>query len=102
MEYPIKLLPRTNYKSIITGFEEKCLIRHFVADKGQGVLDDLGYLKDYVIASGGERQLPDLSTSLFGIFIESDITYNVINNSLTAYCEPNHNAVLPIFEEVYF
>lgn len=99
MEYPIKLLPKTNYKSITTGLEEKCLLRHFVVNNEQGAVDDLGLLKDYVIASGGERQLPDLSTSLFGIFTDSDIVFNVVNPSLNEYCEPNHNSTTPIFEE---
>lgn len=99
MVYPIRLLPKTNYKSITTGLEEKCLIRHFVANNEQGVVDDLGLLKDYVIASGGEKQLPDLSTSLFGVFTDYDIVFNVVNTSLNEYCEPNHNSNTPIFEE---
>ena len=99
MEYPIKLLPKTNYKSIITGLEKKCLIRHFVSNNDQSDVDDLGLLKDFVIASGGEKQLPDLSTSLFGIFDENDIVFNVINKTLNEYCDPNHNSSLPIYEE---
>lgn len=99
MTYPIKLLPKTNRKSITTGIEEKCLIRHFIPDNEQGVVDDLGLLKDYVIASGGEKQLPDLSTSLFGVFTDNDIIFNVVNTSLNEPCEPNHNSRTPIFEE---
>ncbi len=99
MEYPIKLLPKTNYKSITTGLEEKCLLRHFVINNEQGAVDDLGLLKDYIIASGGEKQLPDLSTSLFGVFTDNDIVFNVVNPLLTEYCEPNHNSTIPIFEE---
>lgn len=99
MVYPIRLLPKTNYKSITTGLEEKCLIRHFVVNNEQGVVDDLGLLKDYVIASGGEKQLPDLSTSLFGVFTDNDIAFNIVNTSLNEYCEPNHNSRTPIFEE---
>lgn len=98
MEYPINLLPKTNYKRISTGLENKCLIRHFVADNN-GIVDDLGLLKDYVIANGGEKQLPDLSTSLFGIFTQNDVFLNVINTSLNDYCEPNFNSSSPIFEE---
>lgn len=97
MEYPIKLLPKTSYKSIETGLEDKCLIRHFVLDENQGAIDDLGFLKDYIIASGGEKQLPDLSTSLYGIFTEDDINFNVVNAQLTEYCEPNHNSTSPIY-----
>lgn len=99
MDYPIRLLPKTNYKSITAGLEEKCLIRHFIANNEQGIVDDLGFLKDYVIASGGEKQLPDLSTSLFGVFTDNDIVFNVINTSLNEYCEPNHNSNPPVFEE---
>ncbi|WP_264550007.1 hypothetical protein [Flavobacterium sp. N2820] len=97
MVYPVKLLPKTNYKNIETGLEDKCLIRHFVVDETQGVLDDLGFLKDYIIASGGEKQLPDLSTSLFGVFTENDIYFNVINSHLIQYCVPNHNSTSPIY-----
>ncbi len=99
MEYPIKLLPKKNYKSTTTGLEEKCLLRHFVLNKEQGAVDELGLLKDYVIASGGEKQLPDLSTSLFGVFNEEDVVLNIITESLNEYCEPNHNSTTPIFEE---
>lgn len=101
MQYPIRLLPKTNYKSITTGLEEKCLIRHFVINNEQGVVDDLGLLKDYIIASGGEKQLPDLSTSLFGVFTDNDIVFNIVNPLLAEYCEPNHNSTTPTFEEDY-
>ncbi len=99
MEYPTKLLPKNIYKSITTGLEDKCLIRHFVFDENQGVFDELGFLKEYIIAKGGEKQLPDLSTSLYGIFTEDDINFNVVNTQLNEYCEPNHNSTSPIYLE---
>lgn len=99
MDYPIKLLPKPNYKSIETGLEEKCILRHFVSNPALGIVDDLGYLKDYVIASGGDKQLPDLSTSLYGIFTLEDIILNITNDSLNDYCVPNFDSTLPVYDQ---
>ncbi|PQA94709.1 hypothetical protein B0A69_09675 [Chryseobacterium shigense] len=79
MNYPDCLLPQSNYKSIITDITPYFLIRHFVIKNGlNDVLDDNGELKAQII--GQENQLPDLSTSLYGIYKEEHIKYVIINS----------------------
>jgi|SRR5690606_27610127 len=95
MDYPLTLLPEENRKIIDCDLTGCCLIRHSHLSN-DALLDDLGLLKNEVIQS---KDLPDFSTSLFGIFTLENIKIKVTNGVYQCYCEPNCNVDTPIFED---
>ena len=95
MDYPLTLLPKENHKLIDCDLSGCCLIRHSHLSNAD-LLDNLGLLKNEVIQS---KDLPDFSTSLFGIFTLDDIKIKVTNGLYQCYCEPNCIVDTPIFED---
>lgn len=78
MSYPDILLPLSTYCRIEKDLSTYYLIRHFV-DKGvsSDILDINGKLKNGII--GQSNTLPDLSTSLYGIFKHYHVKYSLLN-----------------------
>lgn len=95
MDYPLALLPKENHKIIDCDLTGCCLIRHSHLPNVD-LLDNLGLLKNEVIQS---KDLPDFSTSLFGIFTLEDIKIKVTNGAYQCYCQPNCIVDTPIFED---
>ena len=98
MDYPLTLLPKSNYKLINCDLSEFCLIRHTHILQ-ENLLDDIGNLKNEVIASGAEKILPDYSTSLLGVFELENIKIKVTNLDYQEYCKPNIEVQTPIYED---
>lgn len=98
MDYPLTLLPQANYKLIQCDLSPFCLVRHSRFPQDQ-LVDELGKLKDEVIAEGAEKLLPDYSTSLYGIFKLDDIKIKMTNSDYLAYCIPNFEVKTPVFED---
>ena len=97
MDYPLTLLPKSNYKLINCDLSEFCLIRHTHILQ-ENLLDDNGNLKNEVIASGAEKILPDYSTSLLGVFELENIKIKVTNLDYQEYCKPNIEVQTLIYE----
>ena len=86
MNYPIRLLPKKNYKKINCNIDEHHLIRHCHLS-GKDMFNDLGEIKDEVI--GMKNQLPDCSCSLLGVYKFDDIKIEIKKDSLYEYCSPD-------------
>lgn len=81
MNYPLELLPKINYKKIITEElpEESVIIR--TTDE-KVILDELGKIPEkYIVKSGSEKQVFDLSVNLYGVYKLEHIKIQVIKGS---------------------
>lgn len=95
MDYPVNLLPKASHKFIDCDLSGLCLIRHSHLPN-ELILDEHNQLKNEIITS---NQLPDLSTSLFGVFTLMDIKIKVTNEDYQCYCNPNIEVEPPVFEK---
>lgn len=93
MDYPIVLLPSTNHKTIDCDLSEFCLVRHSHLDN-DNILNENSSLKDEVIQS---KELPDLSTSLYGVFTIEHTKLRVVNPAFQDYCVPNYDSDTPVY-----
>lgn len=68
MNYPLELLPKNNYKIIITeDLPPEAVIIRTTDEKV--VLDELGKIPEkYIVKSGSEKQVFDLSVNLYGVY----------------------------------
>lgn len=68
MSYPLELLPKINYKKITTEELPKEAVIIRTTDE-KVILDELGKISDkYIVKSGSEKQVFDLSVNLYGIY----------------------------------
>ncbi len=95
-EYPIILLPGKHKCHFCCSLIEHSLIRF--TPPGVELKDSVsGHLTDRAIGKPSSTHMPDLSTSLFGIY---DIDHNkieILNKEFTKYCVPNYESEIPIY-----
>lgn len=98
MVYPDYLLPQNYYKKIDSDLSDLCLLRHSHLPQEE-LLDNIGKLKNEVIAVGGLEKFPDYSTILFGVYNVEDIKLKIINDDYNDYCKPNTVVKAPSYKK---
>ncbi|MBK7302893.1 MAG: hypothetical protein IPI90_06495 [Saprospiraceae bacterium] len=94
--YPEILLPGENKCIFCCSLDEYHLIRFSPPDVK--LTDDVsGHLTDKAIGEPSSTHMPDLSTSLFGIYDTEHTKIEILKTELTEYCEPNYQATIPIY-----
>jgi hypothetical protein len=95
MDYPVEILPNTG-KSLIKDFSNSYLIRH--TDSVDIWDDDIDLIRESAICTP-RTNMPDLSSSLLGVFVEHHSKLKIMNDSFNEYCSPDFQSEVPVYNK---
>lgn len=97
MNYPVEILPQSGRAFISCDLTGKYLLRYCEVDE---ITDpETGFLTDKAIGEPAATQMPDMSTSLLGIFMPDHISIHVFNKDYQVECEPDIDVPVPIYKQ---
>jgi len=102
MNYPIKILPNSNYKLITCDVSNCYLIRFTHSNKIEDIFDEELMQVRQISICDPSGNMNDLSTSLLGVFETSFVQIELSQSGKEKYnsqCDPDISVEVPIFKK---